>query len=119
MLNVDHQVSATIKRTGHFGTAQWDGTDARLINLNYIPRHVKPQVGDTIVTSGFNTVFPPDILVGIVSQATLNDASRFWELKVELAQDFSKLAFVEIVRSFQKAEKDSLELSTTGEVKRF
>lgn len=119
MLNVDHQVSATIKRTGHFGTAQWDGTDPRLINLNYIPRHVKPQVGDTIVTSGFNTVFPPDILVGIVSQATLNEASQFWELKVELAQDFSKLAFVEIVRSFQKAEKDSLELSTTGEVKRF
>jgi rod shape-determining protein MreC len=117
MLNTDDQVSASIKRTRHFGTIQWDGTDARTINLNYIPRHVKPQVGDTIVTSGFNAVFPPDILIGIVTKASLKDESQFWEIKVELAQDFSKLSFVEVVRSFQKAEKDSLELSTTGQIK--
>jgi len=117
LLNVDNQLSAMIKRTGHFGTAQWDGTDPRTINVNYIPRHVNPQAGDTIVTSGFNTVFPPDVLVGIISSASLKDEAQFWDVKVELAQDFAKLAFVEVVRSYQKAEKDSLELSTTGEIK--
>jgi rod shape-determining protein MreC len=117
LLNVDHQVSSSIKRTGHFGTAQWDGTDPRTINLNYIPRHVYPQVGDTVVTSGYNAVFPPDILVGIVSSVNLREEAQFWEIKVELAQDFGRLAFVEIVRSRLKIEKDSLELSTTGEIK--
>lgn len=117
MLNVDHQVSSMIKRTGHFGTVQWNGTDPRSVNLNYIPRHVTPQVGDTIVTSGFNAVFPPNILIGVVTKANLKDESQFWEVNVELAQDFAKLSFVEVVRSFQRAEKDSLELSTTGSVK--
>lgn len=117
MLNTDDQVSASIKRTGHFGTVQWDGLDARSINLNYIARHVKPQVGDTIVTSGFNAVFPPDVLIGIVTKAELQDESQFWEIKVELAQDFARLSFVEVVRSFQRSEKDSLELSTTGQKK--
>jgi rod shape-determining protein MreC len=117
MLNVDDQVSSTLKRTGHFGTAQWDGTDPRLINLNYIPRHVVPQVGDTVVTSGYNAVFPPDVLVGIVKSVNLREEAPFWEVKVELAQDFGRLAFVEIVRSYLKAEKDSLELSTIGEIK--
>jgi rod shape-determining protein MreC len=117
LLNVDNQISATIKRTNHFGTGAWDGTDPQTINLNYIPRHVNPQVGDTIVTSGFNAVFPQDVLVGIISNATLKEEAPFWDIKVKLAQDFSKLAFVEIVKSFQKAEKDSLELSTTGGIK--
>lgn len=117
LLNVDDQVSSTIKRTGHFGTAQWDGTDPRRISLNYIPRHVNPVVGDTVVTSGFNAVFPPDVLVGIISSANLKDEAQFWDIKVDLAQDFGRLAFVEIVKSYQKAEKDSLELSTTGEIK--
>lgn len=117
LLNVDDQMSSVIKRTGHFGTAQWDGTDPRSINLNYIPRHVAPKVGDTIVTSGYNAVFPPDILVGIVSKASLKDEAQFWEVKVELAQDFAKLAFVEVVKSYQRAEKDSLELSTIGAIR--
>lgn len=112
MLNVDDQVSASIKRTGHFGTAQWDGIDPRMVNLNYIPRHVNPQVGDTVVTSGFNAVFPPDVLVGIIKSANLNGDSQFWQIKIELAQDFGRLSFVEIVKSYQKKEKDSLELST-------
>lgn len=116
MLNVDDQVSSQIKRTGHIGTVQWSGTDARFINLRYIPRHVTPMVGDTIVTSGFNAVFPPNILIGVVTKASLED--QFWDIDVELAQDFRKLSFVEIVRSFQKAEKDSLESAITGPVKK-
>ncbi len=117
ILNVDDQMSSTLKRTGHFGTIQWDGTDPRLVNLNYIPRHVNPLVGDTVVTSGYNAVFPPDILVGIVKKANLSEDSQFWEIKVELAQDFSRLSFVEIVRSFRRSEQDSLELKTVGDLK--
>jgi rod shape-determining protein MreC len=88
-----------------------------MINLNYIPRHVTPLVGDTVVTSGFNAVFPPDVLVGIIRKASLKEEAQFWEIKVELAQDFGRLAFVEIIKSYQKAEKDSLELNTVGEIR--
>nr|HPH45925.1 rod shape-determining protein MreC [Chryseolinea sp.] len=57
LLNVDVMTSAVLKRTGHYGTIQWDGLNPYTANLKYIPRHVKPVVGDTVVTSGYNAVF--------------------------------------------------------------
>lgn len=117
LLNTDEQVSSVIKRTGQMGTAQWDGTDPRLIDLLYIPRHETPQVGDSIVTSGYNAVFPPNILVGVVKEKSLREEALFWDIKVELAQDFGKLAFVEVVKSTLKQEVDSLQNLTIEVIK--
>lgn len=117
LLNIDEHVSSVIKRTQNFGTVQWDGGNARFADLLYIPRHVKPLVGDTIVTSGYNAVFPQGVLVGIIREVKLKEEAPFYDLKIELAQDFTKLSFVEIVKSNLKAEKDSLELKTIGEPK--
>ncbi len=114
LLNIDDQVSSKIKRTGHFGTVQWDGFDPRVIDLRYIPRHVAPLVGDTIVTSGYNAVFPEGILIGIIKEVKLREESPFHQIKVELAQDFGKLAFVEVVKSRLRAEQDSVEVITKG-----
>jgi rod shape-determining protein MreC len=116
VLNIDNQISCVVKRTGYFGTAQWDGLDPQIVDLKYIPRHVKIQPGDTVVTSGYNAVFPPDVPVGVVKSATIKEEAPFYDIKVALSQDFAKLSFVEIVRSNLKAEKDSLEL-TMGEKK--
>ncbi|PZR38853.1 MAG: rod shape-determining protein MreC [Azospira oryzae] len=117
LLNVDEQVSSVIKRTQHFGTVQWEGSDPRVVGLKYIPRHVTPAVGDTVVTSGYNAVFPEGVFVGVIKEVNLKEEALFWNIKVELAQDFSKLAFVHVVRSNRKHEKDSLELKTIGEPK--
>jgi rod shape-determining protein MreC len=117
LLNIDENVSSVIKRTQHFGTAKWDGTNPRMINLMYVPRHVNPLVGDTIVTSGYNAIFPSGVLVGIIKEVNLKEEALFYDIKVELAQDFSKLAFVEIVKSNMKNERDSLEIKTIGEPK--
>lgn len=115
LLNTDEQVSSVLKRTGNFGTAQWDGTDPRMINLLYIPRHVQPQPGDSVVTSGYNAVFPEGILVGIVKEVDLKKEAQFYDIRVELAQDFRRLAYVKVVKSQLKRELDSLEQTTYGE----
>ncbi|CAN5427714.1 rod shape-determining protein MreC [soil metagenome] len=114
VLNIDEQVSSVIKRTANFGTVQWDGTDPRIVNLLYIPRHVQPIVGDTVVTSGYNAVFPAGVLVGIVSDVKLKEEALFYDIRVELAQDFRRLSFVKIVKSQIKPELDSLETVTIG-----
>lgn len=114
LLNTDEQVSSVLKRTGNFGTAQWDGTDPRMINLLYIPRHVQPQPGDTVVTSGYNAVFPEGILIGIVREVDLKKEAQFYDVRVELAQDFRRLAYVKVVKSYLKGELDSLERVTLG-----
>lgn len=117
LLHTDEMVSCIVKQKDYFGTAQWDGVDARLTNLRYIPRHANPSVGDTVVTSGYNSIFPKGVLVGVIHSATLNEESPFWNIQVELAQDFSKLSFVELVKSNLKSERDSLERVTISEIR--
>ncbi len=117
LLNTDEFTSSMIKRTNHFGSINWDGKDPLYSQLNFIPRHANPSVGDTVVTSGFNSVFPKGILVGVIDEVSLGPEAQFYDLKVRLAQDFNKLAFVEIVRSNLLEEKDSLEQVTIGEPK--
>jgi rod shape-determining protein MreC len=117
LLNIDDHVSSLIKRTGHFGTVQWDGTNTRQIDLKYIPRHVELKVGDTIVTSGYNSVFPEGIVIGVIKSFKLNEEAQFHSIKVDLSQDFWRLSFVEVVKSNLKKEKDSLEQKTIGEPK--
>jgi rod shape-determining protein MreC len=113
VLNIDMMVSASLKRTGHFGTIQWDGKDPDVVSLKYIPPHVKPVKGDTIVTSGYNAVFPEGIMIGIVEEVRLSEAALFYDLDVKLSQDFRKLSFVTVVKSTMKAEQDSIEQVVT------
>ena len=109
LLNLDESVSSTISRTGSLGSVRWDGRDARYANLNFIPRHITPLPGDSILTSGLNAVFPEKILVGTVSRAHLKPNALFWDVEVELAQDFTRLQHVQVIRSVMKPEIDSLQ----------
>jgi len=109
LLNTDLRVSGLLKRTGHFGTVQWDGNDPQITELNFIPRHVKPMVGDTVITSGYSGIFPEGILIGTLSEVTLSEETPFFELKIKLAQDFHKLSFVTVIKSNLLHELDSLE----------
>src|SRR5258706_1875659 len=115
LLNIDEQVSSVIKGLDYFGTAQWDGVDPRVVELLYIPRHVKLHVGDTVTTSGYNAVFPEGILVGVIKEVNLKEETPFYHIKVELAQDFGKLTFVEVIKSNLRQEIDSLERATIDE----
>ena len=109
ILHVDVQVSALLKRTGHFGTIQWDGVDPDYVKFKFIPRHVQPVQGDSVLTSGYNAIFPEGIMVGLIEDVHLTD-ELFYDLKVKLSQDFRKLSYVEVVRNSMKDELDSLEM---------
>lgn len=110
LLNVDVMISGVLKRTGHFGTVQWDGSDPDYIQLKYIPRHVKPVVGDTVITSGYSGVFPGGIFIGTISDVKLSKEAPFYLLTVKLAQDFRSLSWVTVIRNRLLPELDSLEL---------
>jgi rod shape-determining protein MreC len=108
ILHVDVQVSALLKRTGHFGTVQWDGRNPDFVKLKYIPRHVLPVKGDSVITSGFNAIFPEGIMVGLIEEVELTD-ELFFDLNVKLSQDFRRLSYVEVVKNTMKEELDSLQ----------
>lgn len=111
LLNIDVLTSVQLKRTSHFGTTQWDGSSTENVNLLYVPRHVQPMVGDTIVTSGYNSIYPDGLMVGTIDKVELKDEALFYNLRVKLSQDFRKLSYVAVVKSNLKNEQDELEQS--------
>lgn len=109
ILHIDYMISAILKKTNHFGSVQWDGMNPDFTKFNHIPRHVKVEIGDSVVTSGFNAIFPEGILIGTISEKNLSPGSLTYDLTVSLSQDFRKLSYVSVVKSYLKNEQDSLE----------
>lgn len=109
LLHTDVMISSRIQRTGHAGTTQWDAADPTHAELKFIPRHVKLQLGDTIVTSGYNAIFPEGILIGTIEQIDITDEAVFYNIRMKLSQDFDKLGFVYVVKNNLKDELELLE----------
>jgi rod shape-determining protein MreC len=88
---VRHQLDrfAGILRGGNRGPAI-------LSRLEYVPRDQAVAVGDAIVTSGLDGVFPPGLLAGYVRDM-YGDSPLTWRISVELAVDLSNLEEVLLV----------------------
>lgn len=110
LLNVDVMISARLKRTGHFGTVQWDGSSPDYTLFKFLPRHVRPVRGDSIVTTGYSGIFPENLLIGTIEEIDLPQGAPFYTIRVKLAQDFRKLSYVTVIRNRLLPELDSLEL---------
>lgn len=105
-------VSSKIKRTGDLCTTQWDGRDYQKAEVLYLPRHVQLNVNDTIVTSGYNAVFPEGIPVGIVESFEIKEDALFFDVKIRLMSDLNSLSYVYLVKNNLLMEQDSIESLT-------
>ncbi|MDQ3290820.1 MAG: rod shape-determining protein MreC, partial [Bacteroidota bacterium] len=94
------------------GTIKWDGEDARVALLDYVPLDKKIVKGDTIVSSGYNAVYPEGVMIGTIISASREPDKSFYTIKVKLSVDFSRLAFVYVVKNKYQAEQDSLEIKS-------
>lgn len=106
--NPDMAVSARLGRDGAAGTLVWAGTGSRDAILNEIPHHIDVEEGDTVFTSGFSAIFPPDIPLGVTGDKSLVNGS-FFRIDVRLFEDFRKLRFVTVALSIDKEEIEALE----------
>lgn len=109
VLNTNLLISAKIKSSDVFGSVRWDGSNTAEVQLLYVPRHVKASKGDTVISSGFNAVFPEGILIGKISKVEVNKTDpNYLALTVKLSTDFSKLNYVYLVENTRFQELDSL-----------
>ncbi|WP_026968815.1 rod shape-determining protein MreC [Algoriphagus terrigena] len=109
LLNTGLMISSKIKSTDVFGSVQWDGKNSTEARLLFVPRHVVATAGDTVVTSGFNAVFPEGIHIGIISNVAPDEKDpNYLNLTVKLSTDFSKVSYVYLVENTQFNELDSL-----------
>jgi rod shape-determining protein MreC len=112
VLNSNFKGSVKLARTNYFGTLSWPGHSFNEAVVTEIPGHINVYVGDTIITSGFSSIFPEGEMVGRVTQVDRTSAGSFFELKVALTQEFKKLTRVYVIRYFNKVEQERLEQQT-------
>lgn len=108
VINRDFRLSAKIRKSDFTGILQWEGTSPRVANLNEIPFHAEPEVGDTIVTSGYSAVFPEGLFVGTIRDYSLEDGN-FYRINVDLGTDFQRLFYVNVINNFFRKEQVELE----------
>lgn len=112
LLHTDLLVSSKIKSNDVFGSTKWDGLNPQQAKLMYVPRHVVVAIGDQVVTSGYNSIFPEGIPVGTVIEVKPGTDTNYLDITLKLDTDFSKISYVYLVESFQQHELDSLYQST-------
>lgn len=108
VLNPKLRLSVMIKNTESMGSLVWDGVDPRYALLEDLPRNVKFETGDTIVTTGFTTSFPKNVPVGRVSKS-FDNGGNFLTLKVELFSDFDRLNDVHVIINHKQEEQQEIE----------
>ena len=106
--NFGMSISARIGRAGVTGPLSWDGIHSNGALLTEIPHHMEVSPGDTIFTSGYSSIFPPDIPLGITGEARIVNGSTY-EIKVRMFEDFAALRYVTIVKNLSRNEIKQLE----------
>jgi len=106
--NLDFRLSAQLRKNKYFGSLSWDGSDFGKVQLNEIPHHVNIEIGDTIETSGFSSVFPAGQMVGLVTDYD-DEGGDFYRIEIDLATDFHNISYVYIVGNLKKEEQLELE----------
>lgn len=95
-LNTQQQVSAKIGKSQTFGPLTWDGTSTNKAHLTEIPQHLEITPGDTVYTSGYSSLYPPDIPLGIVTGSKIIKGTH-QTIDITLFEDFTALSNVMVV----------------------
>ncbi|WP_291780241.1 rod shape-determining protein MreC [Cecembia sp.] len=111
LLHTELLVSSKIESSEVFGSTKWDGRDSKKAKLLYVPRHVDLQVGDKVVTSGYNAVFPEGIPIGEIIEVAQGAETNYLDITIELATDFSRVSYVYLVENLFEDELQSLDPS--------
>ena len=115
-MNSGVSISARLGDEGAIGPLVWDGISSDGAILKEIPLQYKFAPGDTVWTSGFSSIFPADIPLGVAGESRIvNGAVN--EIKVKLFQSFSALRFVTIAVNNGRDEILFLESLEEGVVK--
>ncbi|MBD5307751.1 MAG: rod shape-determining protein MreC [Bacteroides sp.] len=109
LLNPYLRISCKIKGQDVVGSLVWDGKNPMEAVLEELPRHAQFNLGDTVVTSGYSTVFPEGVPVGIVVERVTAPEENFRTLRVRLNTDFNTLSTVRIVLDSMSEEVKQVE----------
>ena len=108
LMNPDMSIGGRLGNSQLVAPLSWNGRSSGRAIMRDLPPHIDVAPGDTVRTSGFSTIFPPDIPIGVTGGSRIVDGSTR-QVDVDLFQDFSKLRYVTIVENLDRTVITALE----------
>ena len=106
--NHEMSISARLGKEGAVGPLSWNGRTGNGAILKEIPHHVEFAPGDTVYTSGYSSIFPPDIPLGVTGASKIVNGATY-EIEVKLFEDFGAVRYVTVVENKGQVEMKRLE----------
>ena len=113
LMDLQMSVGARIGRTEVVSLLSWDGIRSNGAVVRNLPPHYSVEPGDTVRTSGYSTIFPPDVPIGVTGESHLVEGSTR-AVDVTLFQDFSTVRYVTVVENLERTEIMALEAAGEG-----
>jgi len=107
-LNITQNLSVKLASSNVFGPMSWDGISPKKATIREIPTHITIEEQDTVKTSGFSTIFPPQIPLGIVESVS-DSYGLSQNVHVVLFEEFLSLDYVYVVANQTNKEIEELE----------
>lgn len=110
VLNVDFNTSGKIKGSDYFGSIRWDGLSYEYLTLTEISKYAVINKGDSVLTTNYSSIFPPDVMIGTVEDFELQN-NIYYEVKVKIQANMASLNNVLAVKYVDLEERKQLEIS--------
>lgn len=106
LLNADFRASAKVERSRVDGILAWDGDD---LNLSNVAKTLDVAPGDTVITSDYSSMYPPNIRIGVVREVSEQQGSLFKKVYVTPGVNFVRLEEVFVLAYLPDSERTDLE----------
>ena len=104
ILNKNLQVNAKLKKSNYFGSLSWPGKDRTKFILSDIPKEAKFNVGDTITTGGYSTIFPEGINIGVIEKFNIIKNQNYYSIVVKPFLDYADVKSVYVIQNLHREE---------------
>lgn len=105
IINSSSYVAARMRESRYEGLIQGEGRKTEMVRMGYVKKRAKESIsfGDLVVTSGLNSVYPEGLYLGRVRSFEAPEWETSLTLSVEPVVDFSKLEYVFVLETEEKA----------------
>ena len=108
ILNQNSTISVRHLRSGQNGSLKWNTNNYMTAMINDIPNHANIQIGDTIQTNGFSSIFPEGINIAKVISYKKGNENGLCNVNIKFLNDMNTAKNAYIINSLIKEELEEL-----------
>lgn len=109
ILNKKTRINAKLKKSNYFGSLSWIGNDRSILTLEDVPKQAIVNVGDTVTTGGYSSIFPKGLNIGYVESYNIPKGENYYIIKVKTFVDYANINSVYIIDNLHKEEIKKIE----------